>query len=750
MLLPTLLQVEQTPFSSARSTNRIVAYCFFAALWVFVDQQPNVTPPSWTTQYHSYLTDYTNTPNTYLSLIQFGSYDTGVRRYKTVDIEHGTATAVRFKAINTTSPFTVDSVTFDKEQVVAIHLDRTGATGLTEYDDAVIQNCTFKELTVKSGGAPNQILVTNYVPTVATGGTTPMEHLEVQGNLFQTADEQGTGSIAAAIRLRNSSGAIVGNRITVAKYANGIYNEPINLASDPTSNSLICSNYITSPDSLTGIGIRTKNWNGYAKLNEVNHRNIGHQSEANDRGFVIFSRYNDNSGLGLKLIDASSLISMAGVHSPTSDGPDDYAAYDTVDNNNAGHSTGQIEMAASSELWLGKQFSWWTNYANNNIRIGLTGSTKLIVGDGSPSSTSTVGPVDTTYWGGYTPQATNPTSGVFDTKFPNVTYTRAAPPAISEIGFSGWVSCGDGVDEITTRSSGKKNDRTMSVLDNSDPYTDSACHEWYGMAIGYNQEGKYQAAYDTARHFIEHCANTPNSRQGFKETGIAVQYISNDNNRWLEYREWLKSVLYLNTDTLYYCSDILAMGKTFQYIDPKTGMRDYRGERTLDQFVIENGKCPMFTDDFKEDYVSAYQVQRQRYFDTLKVTTDTNLYPFDSTIPTIDELGLGILRQNPNSSVRAIDAPKFSIGSLSASSNPFTQETEITLEMNATSVVRFDLLNELGQTVQSNNVGGLGRVTERGKHQIPLNGSDLASGTYYARFSTPYGEVKTLKLRHLK
>jgi len=251
--------------------------------------------------------------------------------------------------------------------------------------------------------------------------------------------------------------------------------------------------------------------------------------------------------------------------------------------------------------------------------------------------------------------------------------------------------------------------------------------------------------YDTLRYFIETCPLYTDGFQAFSMLDGAVTKMTQDKMKYPRYREWLLSVLYLNTiDPRYYCADVQSLLMTFQYV-PGRGY-DLNGALAINKFLLETSRCPTLINYIKNDgWNQTRKEQYKHWQDT--VTVDTNLFKLDTTLPSLEELGLGILRENPNAGVKPVHELKYTLGDITASSNPFTKETYISLEMLQIGLVKFELCNELGQVVQSNDIG---RVIEKGHHIIPIDGSNLSTGTYYARFSTSGGEVRTLKLKHIK
>ena len=111
---------------------------------------------------------------------------------------------------------------------------------------------------------------------------------------------------------------------------------------------------------------------------------------------------------------------------------------------------------------------------------------------------------------------------------------------------------------------------------------------------------------------------------------------------------------------------------------------------------------------------------------------------------TMDELGLGFL-DSVNLEVQPIVVfPSISLINFATSSNPFQNETTLYFTLNRMSFIQLTIYDELGRLVWGD---GRGSSVDAGEHTVHID-SSLPSGTLYARISTGFGEVKTLKLVH--
>ncbi len=251
-----------------------------------------------------------------------------------------------------------------------------------------------------------------------------------------------------------------------------------------------------------------------------------------------------------------------------------------------------------------------------------------------------------------------------------------------------------------------------------------------------------QEAYDGYRAYMESCAYLSNSWTTFSDIGATNSDRNNDPYRNSEYREWLKKVLYYNLDTNYYCSDVSELLSTFSWFNDSRG-RDIRGALSVLYFLVESNKCRKATAYYDTVSIPAtWRALHNIWQDTVR---DPPAAPFDSTLPTLEDLDLGILR-GPNSGIVAFNNAVIGpvISNLRALENPFTSETTIAFDCREAVALKFEVYDILGKKVYD----GGSHIYDRGANKLVLSGEILASGILYARFSNPNGFVSTLKLRH--
>jgi hypothetical protein len=266
------------------------------------------------------------------------------------------------------------------------------------------------------------------------------------------------------------------------------------------------------------------------------------------------------------------------------------------------------------------------------------------------------------------------------------------------------------------------------------------CHDM--LATGRTMaswEGYHQLALDTLKRYVETCYSEDESWKAFTSMKGPVQWMGEEDPAiYSRQREWLLAVLYYNPDTMYYCEDVFSIVHTMR----RNGDRGYdvNGMMSVWKYIIEENRCPYVTDMLASGWEDGRHQQRLVYDDTV---TDRELYPLDTTLLTLEELGLELLRGPKGAVVNEGVNGQPGILSFTASSNPFKTETTLNFTLGSKELISLSIHSVLGEEVFST---GIGKVYEIGDHQIPLFAEDLPSGTLYARLTTLGGEVRTVKL----
>jgi len=112
-------------------------------------------------------------------------------------------------------------------------------------------------------------------------------------------------------------------------------------------------------------------------------------------------------------------------------------------------------------------------------------------------------------------------------------------------------------------------------------------------------------------------------------------------------------------------------------------------------------------------------------------------------------MGLGNIVRNDSTKAglsASTPLPSQYLSSFTSSPNPFTTGTKLNFTLNRMTYVTIEMYDLLG----NKTFGNAGRSYDAGSYEINLDGNTLPSGTLYARISTGFGEVKTVKLVHEK
>ncbi len=236
--------------------------------------------------------------------------------------------------------------------------------------------------------------------------------------------------------------------------------------------------------------------------------------------------------------------------------------------------------------------------------------------------------------------------------------------------------------------------------------------------------------YDSLKLYVEKCAAIDSmSYTAFGNIDGAVQlYAPDDTTRYDRYRDWLISVLYLNTTrAAYFCSCMGSIAGTYQY-----GKYHVIGDFAVINYLRYNHKECWNQNDEKE-YSTDSTAAAQAGYDI-------------THLPPLDSLGLGFLLKDAVSSGTSPLSSQY-LASFTTSPNPFIGETSLEFTLNRMSYVTLAIYDELGRLVWGD---GRGSSLDAGTHEVHIDGRSLPSGTLYVRIATGFGEVKTVKLVHEK
>jgi len=268
------------------------------------------------------------------------------------------------------------------------------------------------------------------------------------------------------------------------------------------------------------------------------------------------------------------------------------------------------------------------------------------------------------------------------------------------------------------------------------------CDRLRSKAKGLLDAFKNRQAYDTARYLLENCSYDLESTFDFMTATSAAQGVSQEDTAtekviFADYRQWLVEVIHLNKDSIWYCNDAAAIFSTFNYYPNGRGF-DHNGGISLLKYLIDSSGC-----GGDSIYWVRWQSIRQDQLEIWRDTVQDSINsPLDTTLPSLDELGLHGIRGQQNSVSPAIGVSTKHIASLTAEQNPFTNEAALNVELTNPTLLRLDIFDELGRTIYGEGLG----YKPKGEYRFTIDGNEWPSGVYYARISATSGEVRTVKL----
>ncbi|MEI8135356.1 MAG: hypothetical protein WCH46_09865 [bacterium] len=605
-----------------------------------------------------------------------------------------------------------------------IHIERTG--NLTNgYRGIYVNGNNF----LSSTGAQlqndyNGILLENF------NDHDHLYYLGINGNHFIHASTTGDDSYAAAIQLINSSGVIEVNKVSDIVFDVGV--QIIN-TDDLRSYSFLCSDTL-----YTDIGINSRDYQGYVKLCQLGSGDIGYYSSDNDVVKIVNTTISNCGESGIYISPAVGFtpaeVDLTGVHGATS-GSVDIAAKNTISNNGLYTTAGpyaQVMLANNFCLVdFGKLQSWWTHWSENNT-IGSTTSPKL-VDIFQPSQN--IGDIDNNYWGGVDPHPSltihSAQFGTFNGSAWSITYSSSSAPLSQSVDSTticqGIITgCGD----LDTLHKAHQNHYTLSTIENSPYDTCTRLKDWVHVSPQPGDSIIAKKQYDSLKIYVEHCANIdPEICFVFNHLDGAAEIAAPHNpNLSTEYRQWLASVLLMNTkDPCYYCVCMGSIASTFPI-----GSKYYpSGSFAVKNYLrSHHPECWGAGNDAKYSSDSAYWAQKG--YDV-------------QNLPSLDSIDLGFLETSAVSPSPIAISGNTLLSLISPSPNPFTKETTLDFTLNRMTYVTVGVYDELGRWVWGDSHG---YSLEAGKHTVHIEGKDLPHGALYARISTGFGEVKTVKIIH--
>ncbi len=692
-------------------------------------------------------TDYTNDGGN--AIVQFNELSNSGASPDKCTFNGGTATQMTFHCIDPQlADLKITNMTFHGWIDKAIWIERTNSL-TNNYGNIEVSNNTFEVADYRNllgcdplGPNPSNqfgIFLKNFNLSGLEG------KVLVTNNLFTDGTDAANnlhGTLQAAVQLTNTTGNITNNHITDCGFRNGINigNTSVTIITKP----YLCNDRVENLDgggTGLGSGIQTEGgYQGFIKSCQILGCGFGVNILGQlDVPGIVFTRIQNCIGIGLA-VEILCHVKLSGVHGISSGG-DDYAAFDTISENGSSSLSNSTQIAlfadgtnrAKLDLGNSLQLFTWQHFAENNI-IQVSGNNNLITSDNTNGAgINALGNIDNNFWGasGISPANffTTPgdghrdgTSNIFATGVSYDGNTAVSRTSETAAGFS--VSCGGGF------STPNKENLPQSVL------SLDSCKLLYNLANAYDENNMYRECYDTARKFIETCPNYQGSYEGFQFTDVGIANSNlNDTARYRQYREWLISVLFLNTtDPTYFCTCIASIAGTYQYSEHK---RFPNALNTIYRWMLTHHYCPNFS---WHKYDSLTMIEN--HAEWIGSGDSAKGKPFDTTMNTMAELGLGFL-DSLTFGVNPSKTPSSTyLSDLNISPNPSHGLVTAKYSLSRQGFIQFTVFDALGRVVWSR----AGESEFEGTHELPIDLRSTPSGTYYVRIEAGFGEVKTVKI----
>jgi hypothetical protein len=241
-------------------------------------------------------------------------------------------------------------------------------------------------------------------------------------------------------------------------------------------------------------------------------------------------------------------------------------------------------------------------------------------------------------------------------------------------------------------------------------------------------------AYDTMQWYIRHCYVNANAGQtwggynGSWNTEVQTQAGRDSIFNFVLYGLGLRS------DDRWFCYGVPLLCVKYNNSNQTP---NYRDNRTIFKFLLDNPRCAFNIRPDSAGYLDNLEGQWNYWSDTSHKGE-----VFDSTIPTLHDLGLDTLLSLAAVANYTALGPQI-ILSASIMENPFQNSTNVALSIGREAYMNIGVYAVLGQQVAGVGYNG---VFEQGSHTIQLDMTNVPTGTYYLRMATANNEVQTLKI----
>ncbi len=560
-----------------------------------------------------------------------------------------------------------------------------------------------------------------------------LDLINIDGNYFY---ENGGGvynGTTFGINLNESNSITQFNSI-FSSFTNGIAIAGVNQLNNF---SYLCTNTIGSAaDGGPSVGILTSFYQGYVNSNQIQYATLGllNTAESNNNPLnsvphLVGTSIDNCYSYGIEV--DGGVVDLSGLHhngnlSGTGDWFGLNSIFSNCHNTNIPHPAQIYVSNQYSNVWVTQNDypSTWSVTGYNNIYQGISLSPVLIW---APSHNYDFVDISSNYWGsGIDPQSSSPSM-----YWPNF-YFSAIDPAVSQ-STTDW-TCGGGGDITAKPEVGMK---PLRIQDD----TDTCSVKFPTFVSGLTSDGQDREGYDTMRYwYIPHCYSIANAgaTSGALDGSAQIGVVMTNVDSLLNFRNFVLHCLTLRKDDAWFCAFVADLIGT--YTDSNNIYEpNYRADRAILQYLMDNPRCASGYSGDSTEYWQLLITQYDIWQDTARGKA-----VFDSTVPTMQELGLdSVLIINGEAGVTYAEPTPQIIMSASVLENPFQNSTSILLSIGREAYVTIQVFDILGHQIEG---AGYASVFEQGNVTIPINMTNAPPGTYLVRISTANNETQTLKL----
>ncbi len=265
--------------------------------------------------------------------------------------------------------------------------------------------------------------------------------------------------------------------------------------------------------------------------------------------------------------------------------------------------------------------------------------------------------------------------------------------------------------------------------------TDSCANAFGAVYLWEQNYENYAPAYDTMQWYIRHCyqnADAGHTWGAYNQSWDTVVWTQAGRDSIFNF------VLYalgLRSDDEWFCYGVPLL--VVKYSNSNGETPDFRAERAIDQFLMNNPRCVFNYRNDSIDYAGTLRAQWNLWVDT---ATPGDV--FDSTIPTLQELGLDTLLSFASAAVYETLGPQIILDAR-LEGNPSNDGGLLWLSIGREAYLHINVYDLLGRQLSGAGYQG---IFEEGTREVPLGMANAPTGTYYVRLQTANNETQTLKL----